>query len=161
MYSNLGIQRYHEANINSITREKMIVLLYEKIINDLSQASGAIKQNNRVEMNKKVNHSVRIVTELRNALDHSIGGDISRNLESLYDFLFTEQLELLVDQDAVHVDNCIQVLQPLLEAWQSIPTGTDYPAGPDAGRVSPSRPHRNRPSRSTTSDPEERSRVRG
>ena len=35
MYSNLGAQRYREADINSMTKEKMIVLLYEKIISDL------------------------------------------------------------------------------------------------------------------------------
>jgi flagellar secretion chaperone FliS len=124
MYSNIGAQRYHETNINSITREKMIVLLYEKIISDLNQAAEAINKNDRVEMTRKVNHAQRIVSELRGALDHSIGGDIAQNLDSLYGFLFNEQLQLIIDQDVVHVFNCINVLNPLLEAWKEIPPGT-------------------------------------
>ncbi len=124
MYSNLGAQRYHENNINTITREKMVILLYEKIISDLNQAAEAISKNDRLEMNKKVNHSQRIVSELRGALDHSIGGELSQNLDALYGFMFQEQLQLIVDQDVEHVFNCINVLSPLLEAWRQIPAGS-------------------------------------
>ena len=82
-------------------------------------------------MTKKINHSQRIVSELRGALDHSIGGEISLNLESLYDFLFHEHLEILLDQEEKHIDNCLQVLTPLLNAWRSIPTGTGEKAEKD------------------------------
>jgi len=124
MYNNLGVQRYREADINSMTKEKMIVLLYEQVVSDLEAARRAIADGDRLEMTCRVNHSQRIIAELRGALDHSIGGDISRNLESLYDYLFHEHLQVLVDQDDGHIDNCIKVLTPLLEAWRRIPAGT-------------------------------------
>ncbi len=124
MYSNLGVQRYRETDISSMSREKMIVLLYERVITDLQRARLAIEEDDQVEMTKQINHSQRIISELRGALDHSIGGEISRNLDSLYTFLFHEHLELLLDRDPVHLDNCINVLNPLLDAWRQIPSGT-------------------------------------
>ena len=124
MYGNTGIQQYQQTDISSMSKEKMIVLLYEKIVTDLESARRAIGEDNRLEMTKKINHSQRIVSELRGALDHAIGGEISLNLESLYDFMFHEHLESLLDQDEKHIDNCLQVLIPLLDAWRSIPTGT-------------------------------------
>ncbi len=124
MYNNRGVQQYREADINSMSREKMIVLLYEKMQSDLILAKKAIEENNRIEMTKKINHSQRIVSELRGALDHTIGGDVSQNLENLYDFMFHEHLEVLVNQKAIHVDNCLRVIAPLLEAWRQIPNGT-------------------------------------
>lgn len=124
MYSNTGVQAYRETNINTMTREKMIVLLYEKIISDLNETRQHLAKGDRVAATGRINHSQRIISELRGALDHSIGGDISRNLEALYDFLFREHLAMLVDQDPTHAENCVRVLTPLLEAWRAVPVGT-------------------------------------
>ena len=115
MYHNMGIQRYREADANSMTKEKMILLLYEKVVSDLESAKIAIAGNDFVEMTRLVNHSQRIICELRGALDHSIGGEISRNLEALYDYMFQEHLQVILHQDPIHLDHCLRVLQPLLE----------------------------------------------
>lgn len=134
MYGNNGIQQYQQTDISSMSKEKMIVLLYEKIVTDLEFARRAIENGNRLEMTQKINHSQRIISELRAALDHSIGGDISLNLEALYDFLFHEHLEILLDQDPKRIDNCLEVLSPLLEAWRQIPIGTGDRAEKDQTR---------------------------
>lgn len=134
MYTSSGVQAYRETDINSMPREKMIVLLYEKIVSDLNEALAAIENGDRVAMTKRTNHSQRIVSELRNSLDHSIGGDISRNLESLYDYMFHQHLEMLVDQDPIHATNCIRVITPLLDAWRSLPIGTGEQAARDHAR---------------------------
>ncbi len=124
MYNNHGVQRYREADINSMSKEKMIVLLYEKMQSDLKCAQSALSKGDRVEMTKKINHSQRIVSELRSALDHSIGGEVSRNLDNLYDFMFHQHLEVLVDLKEVHIVNCLRVIEPLVQAWRQIPPGT-------------------------------------
>lgn len=120
----MGVQRYIEADIKSISREKLLVLLYEKMANDLLEARLAIARGDRIRMADRITHSQQIITELHNALDHAIGGEISRNLEALYDYLFVEHLTVLVDQDPRHIDNCLTVLTPLLAAWRKIPPGT-------------------------------------
>lgn len=124
MYNNHGVQRYREADINSMSKEKMIVLLYEKMQSDLMLAQKALRNDDRVEMTKKINHSQRIVSELRSALDHSIGGEVSQNLDNLYDFMFHQHLEVLVDMQEVHIVNCLRVIEPLIQAWRQIPPGT-------------------------------------
>jgi len=119
-----GVQRYREADIQSVSREKLLVLLYEKMATDLLEARSAALSGDRIAMADRITHSQKIIVELRNALDHDIGGEISRNLESLYDYLFTEHLEILLDQNPDHVDHCLAVLTPLLAAWREIPDGT-------------------------------------
>lgn len=134
MYTAQGVQAYRHSDINSMTREKMIVLLYEKIVSDLHEVLTAIERGDRIAMTRRTNHSQRIISELRNALDHGIGGDISRNLEALYDFMFHQHLELLVDQDPEHAHNCLRVLQPLLDAWRQVPIGTGERAAREQAR---------------------------
>ncbi len=120
----MEVQRYLETDIQSISREKLLVLLYEKMGKDLLEARLAIAAGDRIRMADRITHSQQIITELCNALDHTVGGEISRNLEALYDFLFVEHLAVLVDQDPRHVDHCLAVLTPLLAAWREIPPGT-------------------------------------
>ncbi|MBK6732613.1 MAG: flagellar protein FliS [bacterium] len=134
MYGNQGVRRYRETDLGTMTRERMVVLLYEKSISDLEEALRCLETGDRSGFTKKVNHSQRIVAELRGALDHATGGDIARNLEAIYDFIFREHLSLLVDRDARRARSCIDVLTPLLEAWRQIPNGTAEAAARDRAR---------------------------
>jgi flagellar protein FliS len=137
MYGNQGVQRYRDTALGTMTREKMVVLLYEKAISDLEDAIAAIEVDDRLRFTQRINHSQRIVAELRGALDHSIGGEISRNLEALYDFLFQQHLRLLVERDPQLVRSCIQVLRPLLDAWRQVPNGTAETAARERMHGSP------------------------
>ncbi len=116
--------------IDSGYRGELKVLL----VNTDPSEPFTIERGDRVAMSQRTNHSQRIISELRNALDHSIGGDISRNLESLYDFMFHEHLEMMVDQETRHVDNCIRVITPLLDAWRNVPVGSGEQAARDHAR---------------------------
>jgi flagellar protein FliS len=124
MYEALPVNRYQEADVGSLSPEKMIVLLYEKLADHLAQAEDAHAQGAKSTMLKRINSAQRIIMELRNALDHSLGGEISRNLESLYDFMFQENLKAVVENDPERLHNVCRVLEPLLAAWQAIPPGS-------------------------------------
>jgi flagellar protein FliS len=135
MYGNQGVRRYRETDLGTMTRERMVVLLYEKMISDLEEAIRAIEANDRPGFTQRVNHSQRIVAELRGSLDHEIGGEISRNLEAIYDYLFREHLGLLLDREPRRARVCIEVLRPLLEAWRKVPNGTAETAARERSRV--------------------------
>ncbi len=94
MEGPLGVQKYLEADIQSVSREKLLVLLYEKMVSDLLEARRALLADDKIRMADRITHSQQIITELRSALDHSVGGEISQNLK------------------------------PLLTAWRQIPEGT-------------------------------------
>lgn len=121
MYGNQGVQRYRETDLATMSRERVVVLLYEKMVSDLEEAIRAVEAGDRAVFTQRVNHSQRIVTELRGALDLAAGGEIARNLEAIYDFLFREHLALLVDCQPRRAQSCIDVLRPLLEAWRQVP----------------------------------------
>jgi len=134
MYNRKSIDAYRQTDAHTMTREKLIVLLYEKMVSDLLSAQTAAKEGSRLRMTKKLSHSQMIISDLRGALDHDIGGDITRNLETLYDYLFREHLQMLVDLDPSHADNCLQVIEPLLASWRKVPVGTGDKAARDYAR---------------------------
>jgi len=118
-----GIQAYRRTDLQSIGKEKLIVLLYQKMIEHFDHAAR-VAATDRPEMARRLNLAQRIVTELQNALDFSVGGEIAENLAALYDFVFREILQMQIDREPGHARNCREVLVPLLDAWSAIPPGT-------------------------------------
>jgi flagellar protein FliS len=117
-----NIQAYRETDLQTMSKEKLIVLLYRKMVEHL-EIAASVARTDRPEMARRLGLTQRIVTELRASLDHSVGGEIADNLDRLYDFLFDRILSMQVDRDPAHVRECLRVLEPLLDAWSQVPTG--------------------------------------
>lgn len=124
MYDNeFHAQRYRQADVGSMSPEKMIVALYERVLRDLDNARIALDGGDLATYNTEICHAQAIVTELRGSLDHSVGGEIAGNLDALYDFVFRKLLGALADRDADALKTCRTVLEPLLKAWRQVPAG--------------------------------------
>jgi flagellar protein FliS len=124
MYGNSShAQKYRQADLGSMSPEKMIVALYERIFRDLDQAGAALADNDLATYNTQVCHAQAIITELRGSLDHGVGGEIAANLDALYDFVFQRLLRSLAERDPANLEACRKVLEPLLDAWRQVPAG--------------------------------------
>ena len=132
-----GIRCYQETEVQTIGPEKLIVLLYEGLVRYLNQARAALVTRDMAAKARQINNAQAVVLELRNALDHEAGGAIAGNLAALYNYIFTENINALIDNDPRHIDNNLRVLQPLLDAWSRIPAGTAERARSDRAAASP------------------------
>ncbi len=117
-----SIRAYRETDLQTMGKEKLIVLLYQKMIEHFDAAADSAADD-RPEMARRLGLAQRIVTELQGALDHSVGGEIADNLAAIYGYVFHEILQMQLDQEPAHAMNCRQVLEPLLEAWRAISPG--------------------------------------
>ena len=120
MYEDMGIRRYQETDVQSVGPEKLIVLAYETMMRHMRQGREAALDGETVRMLASLKSAQAIIVELRSALDHEIGGEIARNLEALYDYMFHENLEAMVDHEPTHFTHNLRVLEPLLQAWRRI-----------------------------------------
>lgn len=116
-------QQYRRDDLGSMTPERLVVALYERMLRDLEDARTDLAAGGGPALNNRVLGIQSVITELRNALDHEIGGELARNLDAIYDYVFQELLLVIVERDASHLDDCTAVLEPLLEAWRAVPAG--------------------------------------
>jgi flagellar protein FliS len=133
-----GIQRYQETDIQTMSPAKLVVLLYEALVRHIRKGKDAAAGDDVKLKTQSVNAAQAIISELRQALDHRQGGAIAGNLANLYDFMFQQNLAFMVDSDPTHLDNVLQVLEPLLGAWRSV-CGQAQPA-PEASPSTRARP---------------------
>jgi flagellar protein FliS len=61
-----------------------------------------------------------IVHELRGSLNHEAGGDISRKLEDLYNYVSQRLLDANAEQSQKALDEAGAVLAILAEAWHGV-----------------------------------------
>lgn len=120
MMYDRGIQHYKKTAATSAGPVKIIVMIYDHLVLSINEAQVAIEENDIVKRNNCINKAQSIITELRNNLDFEAGGEIATNLDSLYTFMFRENLSLLIDNDINHIKTVLSTIAPIHEAWKEL-----------------------------------------
>ena len=119
MYSN-GIQSYVKTDISTSDPLRLVIMCYEGAIDSLKLAKEKMKEENYEKKAKAFIKAQNIIDELLCSLDFEKGGDIARNLSSLYNYMLRRILHGNVNKDMNAIDEVIGMLNELLSAWQSI-----------------------------------------
>ena len=123
MYND-GIRKYRENDVVTIGPERMIVMLYEGVVQRLEETRSAIAAGDIPGRALALDRARDIIAELNHSLDFEVGGEIARNLSALYGFLGREILEARITARTEHLDNALRVIRPVLEAWRTLTPGT-------------------------------------
>lgn len=114
---------YKQTQVNTSNPLSILIMLYEKAIQDLKVAKELIKDENwqnAAKANEKIFHAQEIITELMSTLNFEQGGNISTNLLSIYLFLNKELENVLLKKEIHKIDNVIKQLQILSFAWKKL-----------------------------------------
>src|SRR5574344_3005080 len=88
---NQAYNAYKSTNVRTASQGHLVVLLYEEAVRQLSAASalfeqdGSVKASNIEKYNNCLQKAQAIITELQVSLDMEKGGEIAKNLMSLYE----------------------------------------------------------------------------
>lgn len=110
-------QKYKTTSIQSASREKLLLMMYEGAIKYLKKAILAAEQKNIPERGMNIGRAYDIILELNNTLDHKVGGEISKNLEQLYMFITEQLTKGNITGDPQYLRNSLRVLETLYEGW--------------------------------------------
>jgi flagellar protein FliS len=115
-----GVSVYRETSITTQNREKIIVLLYEGAMKFLRQANAAMANNDYRVKGNCIVKAQNIIFELNMCLDMEVGGQISDNLRSLYNFMYKRLNVANRKCDSQMVDEVIGLLENLYKGWAKI-----------------------------------------
>jgi flagellar secretion chaperone FliS len=126
-YKNASIT-YKETKIKTASQGQLIIMLYEEAIRQLTIALEMLELKNenkkihdKIEkINKAIMKAEEIITELMVSLDFDSGGDIAKNLFSLYSWFNKELLEASISQDIERVKTVKNMFIDLSESWKKI-----------------------------------------
>jgi flagellar protein FliS len=110
-------QKYKATSIQSASREKILLLLYEGAIKYTKLAIIAAESKQIADRGENLGRAYDIILELNNTLDHKIGGEISKNLEQLYMFITDQYTKTNITGDPLPLKNALRILETLYEGW--------------------------------------------
>jgi flagellar protein FliS len=120
MSTSRGVQAYRRTQAESSTPLERVVLLYDGAIRFLTAAGEAFDRGDSRGRATGVSRALAILTELQNTLDMQQGGELSKNLDALYDYVIGRLLDATAKGDRTAVDEAIRLLSTVREAWAQI-----------------------------------------
>ena len=110
--------KYKQTSIQSASRERLLLMLYEGAIRFTKQAIIALEKGDLAEKGVQIGKVYDIVLELMNTLDHKIGGEIAANLEQLYMYITRELTQANINNDVKPLQSVLKVLETLYQGWK-------------------------------------------
>ena len=130
-------QRYHDDGMAVTPRPQLVGKLYERLQSDLAGASAAARAGEIEGAHDALVHAQEIVLELSLALDLDLW-DGARGLRAIYDHLDARMVEANLRKSPEIVDECLALVEPLVDAWQQALAITQQVRVPDTA-TSPER----------------------
>lgn len=130
MAYNQAYNAYKKASVNTASQADLVVLLYEGAVKKLASASSKFSADGKIPVTQIESFSAdvlraqEIITELQVSLDMDRGGDISRNLMSLYMY-FNDQLRSAnISKNKEKIDFVLNMMSQLSDSWRQAAAST-------------------------------------
>ena len=112
-----GYQKYKTTSVQSASKEKILLMLYEGAIRFMKQAIAAIEKRDIAGRGMNVGRAYDIVMELNNTLNFEAGGDLAKNLEQLYMFVTDQLTQANIKNDKVPLEHALKTMETLYSGW--------------------------------------------
>lgn len=110
------MDQYLKNAILTASPEKLIEMLYEQAEELIQKAILNIADNEK--RNLLLLRAEDMITYLIAILDDEKGGQISKNLRELYDFIYRELVNGNIHKDTKKLDNAKGIIHELLVTWK-------------------------------------------
>ena len=111
---------YRETDVRGATAVRLVVLLYEQMIQDLRQAAKAIEQNDIELRTNHINHAILVIAYLQSGLDFATGGKVAQDLNDFYDLLRQNLVQVQFHPSQAGIGQQITDLLEVREAWTEV-----------------------------------------
>ena len=118
-YSNYQ-NAYKKASVNTLDQNKLIIMLYDGAIKNANFAVQYMESGEIEKVHDSLIKTKNIVTELLATLNMENGGEIAKNLKSLYSYMFSLLIEANMEKKSKPVLTVIDLLKELRGAWVQI-----------------------------------------
>ncbi len=116
---NNPYDHYKRTQIGTASQGRLILMLYEGALKNLRSAQNSINHKDIKGAHNMLMRTQDIIRELNTTLNMN-AGEISQNLRNLYLYMLQRLVEANVSKDNEKIEEVIDLLSTLKEAWDTI-----------------------------------------
>jgi len=129
MYAKSGTQAYAQVGVESAvlsaSPHQLVVMLFDGALSAMKKAAIVIEQGDIPGKGNALSKAINIITNgLRAGLNHEVGGEISANLDNLYEYMTRRLLQANLNNDVEAIAEVEGLLNNIADAWKQI--GPNY-----------------------------------
>ncbi len=110
-----------EAELSVATPHRVIQMLFNGLLERLSQAKGAIERKDYEYKADRITKALGIIDGLQGALERKENPELSDKMYALYDYMKLQLTQASSSLDASPIDEVMKLLMPIKQAWDNIP----------------------------------------
>jgi len=115
---------------------RLIQMLMEGALEKISKAKGFMKNGDIAKKGEHISWAISIIEGLRVSLDHTQGGQISENLESLYVYMNSRLTQANLHNSIDMLNEVADLLIDIKSGWDAIPQNViDEHTNSAAGKI--------------------------
>ncbi len=119
---------YLESRVLSADNIELVQILYQGAFDAVERARRHLAEGDIAARSRQISKASAILAELAVSLDHNAGGDLSRTLLELYDYMQRRLIEANLQQSEPILAEVSRLLATLLEGWMKCPSAATKPA---------------------------------
>ncbi len=120
-----AVSQYSSVSVNSgvegATPHRLVQMLMEGALDKIAAAKGHMLRGEMAEKGRFISWAISIISGLQSSLDMEAGGEISHNLDSLYDYMVRRLGESSVSDNPDILDEVTSLLLEVKGAWDVMP----------------------------------------
>ena len=122
MTKNNPLNAYKETSIKTASSAKLVLMLYDEALKQMDIAAETLEAESKSydTVNSAIIRAQDVITELMVSLDFDKGGDIAKNLFSLYMFFNQQLIDSNVKKDPKPIREVRKMVAEIREAWMEI-----------------------------------------
>ncbi|KAA0876594.1 flagellar export chaperone FliS [Nitrincola tapanii] len=110
-----------QATVQTASPHKLISMLLAGALEAYAKGKGAAERKDFEARANHLNKAMEIVLGLKSCLDMDQGGEVSENLDRLYDYILMNTLTASRNNDAELIQELIGLLLEVKEGWDEMP----------------------------------------
>lgn len=119
----MNITEYKKTVLATTDRVQIVYMLYEGALNHMKLARIKIENGDVISKGKHFSKATLIISELSNVLDMEQGGEISRNLRSLYEYVLQRLLYANLNNDVAAIEDAARIIETIKSGWKEMMAG--------------------------------------
>ncbi|GLP94979.1 flagellar protein FliS [Paraferrimonas sedimenticola] len=110
-----------ESQVAAASPHRLVQMLFNGALERLARTRYAMEQNDMALKGEQLNKAQGIISGLRGSLDMEQGGEISQNLDALYDYMTRQLAAANMANDVNIIDEISGLLREVKAGWDAIP----------------------------------------
>ena len=118
MYGANALNAYQKNSVNTASKEKLLLMLYDGLVKFIRQGIAGIEEKDIQKSNTNLVKAQSIILEFMGTLNMEVGGEMAKSLTLLYDYMHRRLVEANIKKDTEIAREVLGFAEELKETFE-------------------------------------------